>query len=91
MRLVWKRGRVGEGGRTGEPAWSDVGVGGVGVRLEVGLRRKVWKLEEGGRVDGLVGKVVVVVGVGLSRKVCWTTTLVLIVMLGFGRDIFYVF
>ncbi len=56
----------------------------------MGLRRKVWRVREGGRVGGLVWKVDVV-GVGVSRKVCLTTTLVLILRLGFCRGILYAF
>lgn len=57
-------GNTGDGGRTGESPR-------ILVELEdgVALRRKVWHPANGGRVGGLTWKVVVV-GVGLRRKVC---------------------
>ena len=76
----------GDGGRTGESVRKD-----VGLSVIVGLRRKVWAPGNTGRVLPLAWKVVVVVGVGLSRNVCLMTAFVVIVILGLRWGMIRVF
>lgn len=78
-------GDSGVGGRTGESVRKD-----VGLSVTVWLKMNFWALGNIGRVLTLARKVVVV-GVGLSKKVCLTTAFVVIVTLGFRRGIIRVF
>jgi hypothetical protein len=80
-RWLWKEGRIGDGGRTGESTRILVGLGDG-----LGLSRNVWKLGKGGRAGGLMCKDVLV-GVGLRRKVCWAGRFVVMVISGRGRGI----